>query len=180
MSAEPKNAGPGPWSRNLWRRLFRDEVFRDQMRFFRKVILFRGLSDRLLSRLVHTIMEKTYAEKDLIFQEGDVGRAMFIVAEGRVRLFQNGKKNGPPETIAEIGPGEFFGEMVLLDELPRSASAEALESTRLYILYKSNFDGLLTDAPDVASKVLHTLARLLSARLRRENFNSTSVNYPGR
>ena len=69
-------------------------------------------------------------------------------------------------------PGDFFGEMTLLDELPRSATARAAGPCRLYILYKTHMDGLASESPRIAAKLLHNLARLLSARLRRQHLQS--------
>jgi CRP/FNR family transcriptional regulator, cyclic AMP receptor protein len=154
------------------------------MKFFRNVFLFQGLNDRMRAVLVHSMVEKTYGQGESIFEQGDVGRAFFVVAGGKVQL-QRAAKDGTPEALAELGPGDFFGEMVLLDELPRSASARAMEPTTVYILYKSTFDTLLVDEPHAASKFLHALARLLSARLRRDVFHaengdaSLSVAKPG-
>jgi CRP/FNR family transcriptional regulator, cyclic AMP receptor protein len=159
------------------KRLFRDEEFREKMRFFRKVLLFQNLKDRSLALLVHTMMEKTYAQGEAIFEEGDVGRACFIVYQGRVELSRR-TGAGRSESLGVIEPGDFFGEMALLDELPRSASARASAPTRLLILYKTGFDSLIVDAPRVASRVLHTLARLLSARLRRERFRAEEQSAP--
>ena len=69
-------------------------------------------------------------------------------------------------------PGDFFGEMTLLDELPRSATARAVDPSRLFILYKTHLDELASESPRIAAKLLHNLARLLSARLRRQNLQS--------
>jgi CRP-like cAMP-binding protein len=114
-------------------------------------------------------MEKSYGENEVIFQEGDVGRACFIVAEGSVEILRSDPVSGREEQMGIMGPGDFFGEMVLLDELPRSATARTLSATRLHILYKSHFDVLLANHGRVALELLHNLARLLSARLRRQN-----------
>jgi CRP-like cAMP-binding protein len=155
-------------ARAAWKGLFRDDAFREKLRFLRGVLFFQGLGERALALVAHTMMQKDYAQGEVIFQEGDVGRAFFVVVQGRVRLTYSDKRTQREKLLADMDAGDSFGEMALLDELPRSATARAVEPARLYILYKSQFDGLLLTAPGVASKVLHTLARLLSARLRRE------------
>lgn len=153
--------------------IWRDESFHEKKRFLRGVVLFRELNTGALALLARTLVQKRYEAGETVFNEGDVGRACFVVAEGKIRLSQKQKRTGQDQVIAEMGPGDFFGEMVLLDELPRSATAQTLEPTALHILYKSHLDALLTEAPAVASKILHNLARLLSARLRLQNINGS-------
>jgi CRP/FNR family transcriptional regulator, cyclic AMP receptor protein len=160
--------------KNLWKRSFRDEPFREKLRFLRGVFLFRSLGGRSLAAIARAVMEKSYAEGETVFAEGDVGRALFIVARGSVRLYQGKKTSG--KDVALLEPGDFFGEMALLDELPRSASAQAASPATLYILYKSQLDALLAENPAAAVKVLHALARLLSARLRRGSANGAAEN----
>jgi CRP/FNR family cyclic AMP-dependent transcriptional regulator len=145
-----------------------DPVHRQKIRFFRGIILFKDLGRWELARLVNRTMEKTYAPGDIVFQEGHLGRAFFIVAEGSVEVLRRNPATDIFEPVAKFGPGDFFGEMVLLDELPRSATCRALETTRLHVLYKDHFDILRAQSPRAAALILHALARLLSARLRRE------------
>lgn len=148
--------------------LFGDADFRTTLRFFRGIFLFKNLARNDLARLVRKMMQKTYAPGDVVFMEGDLGRAFFVVAEGKVEVTRRNPTTGQEETVAQFGPGDFFGEMVLLDELPRSATCRVLDHTRLYVMYKDHFDILLRDSPRAAAPILHALARLLSARLRRE------------
>ncbi|MBL8022795.1 MAG: cyclic nucleotide-binding domain-containing protein [Elusimicrobia bacterium] len=145
-----------------------DPVHRQKIHFFRNIILFKDLGRWDLARLVNRMMEKTYAPGDVVFQEGHLGRAFFIVAEGSVEVLRRDPTSEVPEPVAKFGPGDFFGEMVLLDELPRSATCRALETTRLHVMYKDHFDILRAQSPRAAALILHALARLLSARLRRE------------
>ncbi len=147
----------------------REDSLRGKIAFLKKVFLFQDLTHKALLLLASRMMEKNYAEGELVFREGDAGRACFIIAEGKVEIFRENGDPTSPDILVDLGPGEFFGEMVLLDELPRSASVRVVEPARLYILYKTHFDALMAESPRVASHILHSLARLLSARLRREN-----------
>lgn len=164
--------------RAWWERFFLDEAFREKLHFLKRVFLFRDLDERALIVLMNDMMEKSYSEGEAIFEQGDMGRACFIVAKGRVELLQKQAGSETSRTFAYVEESEFFGEMVLLDELPRSATARALAPTRLYILYKSHFDALIKSAPHVASIVLRRLARLLSARLRRTQFVALPLEAP--
>jgi CRP/FNR family cyclic AMP-dependent transcriptional regulator len=145
-----------------------DPAQRQKIKFFRSIILFKDLGRWDLARLANRTMEKTYAPGDIVFQEGHLGRAFFIVVDGSVEVLRRNPASDVLEAVAKFGPGDFFGEMVLLDELPRSATCRALETTRLHVLYKDHFDLLRAQTPRAAALILHALARLLSARLRRE------------
>jgi CRP-like cAMP-binding protein len=147
---------------------FGDPIFRQKLRFFRGIFLFRDLKSRDLARLIKKMMEKTYGPGEIVFQEGHLGRAFFIVADGQVEVLRRNPATDILESVARFSSGDFFGEMVLLDELPRSATCRAMETTRLFVLYKDHFDALRTQSPQAAASILHALARLLSARLRRD------------
>ncbi len=156
----------------VWKRFLRDEVFRSRREFLKKVFLFEGLPERAVALVASKLMEKGYLAGEAIFLEGDVGRACFIVVEGRVEVTKANKSSSREEVLAVMEPGDFFGEMTLLDELPRSATARAVDPSRLFILYKTHLDELASESPRIAAKLLHNLARLLSARLRRQNLQS--------
>lgn len=153
---------------HAWRRLLRDDAFRARVAFLRRVFLFEGLGGHAVALLASKVMEKSYVPGEVVFQQGDMGRACFIIAEGGVEITQAGPASGRAEVVATLEAGDFFGEMTLLDELPRSATARTTAASRLFILYKTHLDGLAEESPRVAAKLLHNLARLLSARLRRQ------------
>jgi predicted PurR-regulated permease PerM len=117
--------------RQVWRRVLRDESFRSRVEFLKEIFLFEDLNARAVALIAAKAMEKSYRAGEAIFQEGDVGRACFIVAEGRVEIVRS--ESAGERLLAAMEPGDFFGEMTLLDELPRSASARAAEPSRLYI-----------------------------------------------
>jgi CRP/FNR family cyclic AMP-dependent transcriptional regulator len=149
----------------LFRRIFKDPEFRTRAAFLRKVPLFQDLGRRDLGHLIQSLLEKTYAEGELLFDEGDIGRALFIVEHGSVELLKRGA-DGVPQVLASAGRGDFFGEMALLEELPRSAAAMARTETTVYLLYRTRLFGLIQSRPRVGVMILDQLARLLSARLR--------------
>lgn len=99
-----------------------------------------------------------------VFSKHESADAMFIVLSGRVKIFINsaGKKS---KTFAYLKEGEFFGEMALLEDAPRTASAEAVEASRLLLIRKRDFQRLLARDPRLAPYLL----KILCARLRRAN-----------
>jgi CRP/FNR family transcriptional regulator, cyclic AMP receptor protein len=99
----------------------------------------------------------------VIFEEGDPGSRLYVLQTGRVRIV---KRNGPRQvTLAQLGPGEFFGEMALLDRQPRSATAVVDEPARLLELDEAAFERMVTERGEVALGIL----RRLSRRLRDAN-----------
>jgi len=147
------------------RRLFTDSRFARRRDFLRSLSLCEGLTDREVGYFLQSFHSRTYAEGETLFLEGDIGRALFILETGKIELMKDGP-DGQPRRIAHIGPGSFFGEMALLEQKPRSASAKATERSTLLLLYRSRLDGLLHHHPRVGVQIMTHLARLLSARLR--------------
>ncbi|MBI3300406.1 MAG: cyclic nucleotide-binding domain-containing protein [Elusimicrobia bacterium] len=156
------------------RRYFRDKSFSSRREFLKDLPLCEGLSERELGYFQLSFHNRVYNEGETLFLEGDIGRALFVLESGKVELTKHGP-DGAPQRIAELGPGALFGEMALLEQLPRSASAVALETSTLLLLYRSKLDDILHYHPRIGVAVMRHLARLLSARLRRVS-NQTAVS----
>ena len=99
----------------------------------------------------------------VIFEEGDPGSRLYVIQSGRVRIVK--RTGGRPVTLARLGAGEFFGEMALLDRLPRSAAAVVDEAARVLELDEAAFERLVAERGEVALRIL----RRLSRRLRESN-----------
>lgn len=148
------------------KRWFIDPQFSRKKAFLRSLELFKDLNDRELGHLVQALHSRTYREGEVVFVEGDIGRALFVLETGEVELTRAGA-DGKPAALYHLKPGDFFGEMALLESLPRTATATATEKTHLHLLYKSKLDSLLNGEPRIGVTIMSHLARLLSARLRR-------------
>ncbi|HAH06072.1 MAG TPA: cyclic nucleotide-binding protein [Elusimicrobia bacterium] len=148
------------------RGFFIDKQFIRKREFLKSLSIFKGLSARELGQLLQMFHSRTYHEGETLFLEGDIGRALFIVESGRIELTKNGP-GGRKQPLAELGPGSFFGEMALLEHLPRSANAAAKERSVLLLLYRSKLDEILHGYPHIGVAIMTHLARLLSSRLRR-------------
>ena len=127
--------------------------------------LFAGLPRRLLGRLATRFFEKVYHAGDVIFEEGDPGRALFVVVEGSVEIERATAKG--PVVLNTLGPGAAFGELALIDDFPRSATARQGTDGRLLILYKSDFDALMEGNARIAVVVIRNVARQLTIYARR-------------
>lgn len=148
------------------KKLFYDASFQRKKAFLKSLDIFKELKDRELGQVAQTLHTRTYHAGEVLFLEGDIGRALFIVESGKVDLTKKDAA-GHEQSIYAVGPGEFFGEMALLEHLPRTASATAAERSRLYLLYRSQLESLLHYYPRVGVSIMSHLAQLLSARLRR-------------
>ncbi|KPJ95723.1 MAG: hypothetical protein AMS18_02380 [Gemmatimonas sp. SG8_17] len=101
-----------------------------------------------------------------IFRQGQIGHYLCLLVEGRVEIVKQ-DSSGDRKTLAMIGPGKTFGEMSLIDGEPRSASAIALDDSKVLVLTEENFHRLVYQYPHLGSMVLMKLAKLMSQRLRQ-------------
>jgi hypothetical protein len=98
-------------------------------------------------------------EGDFIFREGDLGTEMYIIHEGKIEILN--KMGGKETVIAVLEKGDFFGEMSILEDMPRAASARALTPTKLLAINGSTFDQMLRDNPEVGVRMMRKLSRRL-------------------
>ena len=133
--------------------------------FLARAPLFTGLPHRLLARLATRFFEKVYHPGEIVFEEGDPGRALFVVVEGSVEITRATAQGS--YVLNTLGPGAAFGELALVDDFPRSATARVAAPTRLLILYKSDFDALIDGNARIALVVMRNLSRLLAVYARR-------------
>jgi CRP-like cAMP-binding protein len=96
---------------------------------------------------------------DFVFHEGDLGTEMFIIHEGNIEILNS--VAGKETVLAVLEKGDFFGEMSVLEDMPRAASARALSDTRLLRINGSTFDQLLRDNPEIAVRMMRKLSRRL-------------------
>lgn len=118
-----------------------------------RVPFLAALSDEDRRWLSERVRRRTYARGDIVFQKDDPGQSLFIVEDGTVRIYMPGAQ-GTDLTLAVMGPGDFFGDMSLLDGRPRSASAAAVTDATLLSLERADFTNLLRARPDAALAVL--------------------------
>ena len=130
----------------------------------RRSPLLRALPPRALKTIMTFAKFRDFPSGADIFSKADQANHMFIVAKGRVKIYSSstGKKR---KTFAYMGAGKFFGEMALLDGAERSASAQAVEDSRLLVINKKDFRKVLLADPKLSLFLLRTL----SDRLRASN-----------
>jgi CRP-like cAMP-binding protein len=112
------------------------------------------MSEALLQTFI-----KTYAKDEVVFTENSPGKEMFIIYSGKVNLYK--EKQDRRVLIATVDPGDFFGEMTLVDNSPRSATAIAAEDTQLIVLDEPKFLYLLRQQPEFALVIMQKLCGTL-------------------
>ncbi|HEY4157356.1 MAG TPA: DUF1003 domain-containing protein [Polyangiaceae bacterium] len=130
----------------------------------REIPMFQGLSEDDLSALAKSVQERTFAAGQVVINQGDRGTEMFIVANGHVNIFLPGEASRRV-SLKDIARGEYFGELALFDDKPRSASALATTEATLLVLTRETLSNYLAERPRTAMVILETM----SARLRETN-----------
>jgi CRP/FNR family cyclic AMP-dependent transcriptional regulator len=126
----------------------------------RHVPLFESLDDKAARELCQLLEPLDSKAKTVLFRAGDAGDSMYLIERGRVRICVRAK-DGEEVTLAELGRGDFFGEMALLDGEPRSAEAVVAEDAKLALLSREHFLSFMRKTPDVALEMLAALANRL-------------------
>lgn len=140
----------------------------------RNLQIFGGLSNDELERVAELCEQKTYVSGEQIFREGEPGNRLFIVAEGEVRISRQIPGAGE-EALAVLKAGAMFGEMAVFDRSERSTDAISHGGTRVITISRAEFEMLLDFHRDLAYKVLWSVVRVLSSRLRATNDSLRSV-----
>jgi CRP-like cAMP-binding protein len=118
-----------------------------------KTPLWSGLTEKELKVIARSFKELKYESGDVIVRKGEAGIGFYLIADGTVEVRANGR------VLSKLGPGQFFGEMALLDDQPRSADVVALEPSRCLALSSWSFKSILSEHPKMAVKLLQESAR---------------------
>jgi CRP-like cAMP-binding protein len=132
--------------------------------FLMSVPLFDRLDPAELAEVTRIMEVRRLIAGEEVFHQGDAGDAWYVVFEGHARVFE--ESDGLIHEIAALGPGGAFGEMAVLDGLPRSATVRADEPLTLFRFQEARFSELLDEGSLVAYKLVLALARMLSLRHR--------------
>ena len=124
----------------------------------KSVPLFSSFSDSQLAQLLSCVQHRSYPRNAFILRAGEETDALYIILSGRVKVLIPDEE-GNEVILSVIGPHEFFGEMGLLDELPRSASVETLESCEMLRISKAGFTGILKDNFELAMLIIRNLVQ---------------------
>ncbi len=137
-----------------------------------QVDIFSGLGPQVLRRVVDIGVEEQYKTGATIFSEGEPGDKFYLILDGAVRISRFVPGMGE-EALAVVRAGNYFGEMSLIDDAPRSATAVCHERCRLFVVNRRDLEDLLFVDRDLAYELLWNFVRTLSRRLRATNDKMT-------
>jgi len=132
--------------------------------------IFEGLPRGQLKQVQRILHARSYLQDETVFNETEPGAGLYIIESGRVAISKR-MNDGESIVLAEFVEGNFFGELALIEEIPRSATATALEATKLLAFPKPDLDRLMDRQPQLAVKILYNLSRLVAQRLIQTNEN---------
>jgi CRP/FNR family transcriptional regulator, cyclic AMP receptor protein len=165
-----------PQQRRLQINTFWDYIFKDESKdkdlrvtdILKRIPLFEHLSRRELKIIAKLVHLRLYQPGEYIFRKDQPGAAMFIIKTGVVNIVLPGP-NEKEVHLATLKAGTFMGELALLDNSPRSASARAAETTEALAFFRSELNKLLTTNPTIGSKIMRKLALIIGQRLKATN-----------
>lgn len=135
-----------------------------------KIPLFSGLPEESLAKIEQHGSVKSYRKNTIVINEGDETNSLYVILTGRVKVFLS-SEDGRETVLNHQGPGEYFGEMALIDRQPRAASVMTLEPSKFMIISQGDFMDCLSANPEIALKLI----RPLTGRIRMLAQNVSSL-----
>lgn len=136
------------------------------------ISLFEGLSEETLRPLLNRAAKKVVPKNTIVISEGDQSDSLYVILNGRVKVFLQDEE-GKEIILNFHGPGEYFGELALVDDRPRSASVMTVEKAVFLVISKDDFRHYLADHPDVALILIKGLCRRM--RLLTDSVKSLAL-----
>jgi len=153
---------------SFWANIFKKTENKDETTSILKSVLpFSDLKKSDFASLVSLIHHRTYFPDEVIFMKGDPGIALYIILEGEIKIEL--VENNINWNLAHFSKGDFFGELALLDNDIRSATAIAVSKCNLAIIFKPDLDEYVFKNPKAGNTILFGLCRIVTARLRNLN-----------
>lgn len=155
-------------SSSLWQNIFSARMIKKGSveEILSKVPSFADLTSRELKEVAAIVHKREYLRGEPVFYQGDPGLGMYIVQKGEVSITLT-TKDGKTNEIAVLGEGDFFGELALIDEAPRSANAICKTDCFLIGFFRPDLFELIEKKPSLGIKIVLKLAEIVTQRLRR-------------
>lgn len=157
----------------LWENIFRKKRHSDKIEeILAGIPFFQDLNSRELKTIKDILYQREYKPNEFIFKEGDAGLGMYIIVNGKVTITCGADK----QVLAELEEGDFFGELSLLDDSPRSATAVSKTPCILLCFFKPELIDIIERNPKLGSKILLKLAWTIGERLKSTNEQLKALN----
>lgn len=154
----------------VWPNLFKgwNRTESDTVYTLKQVPVFKDFSKRAFAEIEKLVHHRSYAAGDYVFKNRAPGEGMYIIMKGTVKI-TIGTRAGSESVLAELSDGDFFGELALFDDEPRSANAIATTDAELIGFFTADLLSLQDRNPELANKILFNLGGMLGERLRGTN-----------
>jgi CRP/FNR family transcriptional regulator len=147
----------------------------DEMMLLRQIPLFADLPNEQLTALSHTLERRIFSKGQLIVRQGEPGKSLYVIVSGQVRIYTI-SPDGHEVSVSIFDEGDFFGEIALLLDTPRTANVEAMQTTQVLVLHQQAFRQHLLSNPTTALRVIEALTkRLRHTTENMEEMTSLSV-----
>ena len=127
--------------------------------------IFDGLTKKEIAQVERILHRRQYVQDEIVFRQGEPGMGMYVIHSGTIAIVSEPEN----QQLSELHDGDFFGEVALLDESPRSATAIARNTCVMFALFQPDLFSLIEREPRLGVKILMRLARIAGDRLRRMN-----------
>lgn len=150
----------------LWTNLFKKRAAQQKTLtdILKQIPIFSDLNARQIGKVEGICHDRFYKEGEKIFSEGEPGTAMYIIKSGEVKIYKT--NNGADVHIATLAPGDFFGELALLDDAPRSAMAMTSVPSEIMGIDRNALNDLVTRDTWLGTSVMSRLAQMIGLRLK--------------
>ncbi|HMR01361.1 MAG TPA: cyclic nucleotide-binding domain-containing protein [Candidatus Gracilibacteria bacterium] len=139
------------------------------LNILKQIPLMADLNEEDHHEIIKHITLELYPPEHVIFNEGEIGDAFYIIKSGMVRVYHPAASEVEEVEVATLGNNDFFGEMALIGEKPRNASTKTVEETQCFRLAKDDFIQLVSSNPNMASRISKEFLSRLKINTRNEN-----------
>ncbi len=152
---------------SFWGNIFRNRESEEDSLYaiLKRIPIFRSLKNREVRAVERILHQRDYQPGEIVFQQGNPGVGMYIIHSGNVEVIF--EPTG--QVLAELSDGEFFGELGLIDESPRSATVVAKSDCKLFGFFQSDLRDLIDRNPRLGVKIVMQLVSTIGERLKRSN-----------
>ena len=158
---------------SLWTNIFKHihKVLHHIYNIMRGIPIFRDLTRKEMRAVEHILHHRSYKKDEVVFNEDEPGVGMYIIESGAIHIKMGNEQN----LLAVLTRGDFFGEMALLLESPRSATAVATKPANLLGFFQPDLFDLLKRHPETGNKILYRLSQMIAERLKHTITENTHL-----
>lgn len=160
---------------SFWSNLFKTSAnIGDLYEIFKNIPLFKNLGKNHFKHIYELLHNRSYQSNEYVFHQGDPGNALYIIVEGSIKIIQTSEKATEIELV-ELQSGDFLGELALIDDDIRSASAIASSNTKLAVIFQSDLNTYMKKYPLAGVEIMKNMCHVLSTRLKNLNCDYSNL-----